>query len=215
MKYFLYLSGFAFLLTSCGSPSLTSKEIAKKCEAYHDTDGRWYDKVVELELESKSVFSNNNKEIIKLRIDNIANVFEYNNLFRRVHLEYRPETCIAQNDSSNCEDYDWAYRFYPYIWGMPAKFFDPGIQLKEAFEEEVINEIPVYVIHIEYENENWDYYINQNSFYLEGFKFVKKDGSGGEIVFNEGSKNVNGTIMPITRTWYDLEMKLLGTDILK
>ena len=67
----------------------------------------------------------------------------------------------------------------------------------------------------EQEKENWDYYINKNTFYLEGFKFVKKEDGGGEIVYNEGTRNVNGIIMPTKRIWYDLEMKLLGTDILR
>lgn len=215
MKYLGYLSVFVFLVISCTSKPLTSKEIALKCQEHHDTEGRWYDKAVSLELESKSIFSDNNAERIHLKIDNKANTFEYHNLFREVHLEFRRDTCIAHNDHSSCEDYEWASRFYPYIWGMHAKFFDPGVRVKETYEEALINEVPVYVIHIDYEKENWDFYIDKSSFYLAGFKFVKKDDSGGEIVYNEGSKNVNGTIMPIKRTWYDLDMKLLGTDILK
>lgn len=214
MKYPFRLCGLAFLILSCASEPLTSEEIARKCQEYHDTDGQWYNKIVELELESKSVFSDNNTEDIKLRIDNKSNTFEYNNLFRGVHLEYGPDYCKAYNDSSECEAYEWTYKFYPYIWGMPAKFFDPGVKVKEGFEDEVINEVPVYVIHIDYENENYDFYVNRNSFYLEGFRFVKTDGSGGEIIFNEGSRNINGMIMPTRRTWYDLEMNLLGTDIL-
>ncbi len=215
MKNLFYLLGLILFLFGCASQALTSKEIAQKCQAHHDQEGNWYNKVVELELESKSVFSDNNTEIIKLRIDNRTNSFEYNNLFRGVHLAFQADSCIAYNDSSKCEIYRWTANFYPYIWGMPAKFFDPGVQLAESFEEEIVNEVPVYVIHIDYEKENYDFYINRNSFYLEGFKFVKKDGSGGEIVFNEGSKAVNGMIMPTKRTLYDLDMKLLGTDFLK
>ena len=215
MKYLVYILGWLWVLSSCSPEPITSRQIAEKCQAYHITEGQWYDKDFTLQLESKSVFSDNNTEIIKLRMDNPANTFEYNNTFRGVHLEYQPGNCIAHNDSSSCEDYEWAYRFYPYIWGMPAKFFDPGVQVKEGFKEVIINEVPVYVIHIEYEKENWDYYINKDSYYLEGFKFVKKDGSGGEIVYNEGTKLVNGIIMSTKRTWYDLDMKLLGTDILK
>ena len=215
MKYLICLTGLIIILSSCASEPLSSKEIAQKCEEHHDVDGRWYDKEFELELESKSVFSDNNTEIIKLRMDNRSNTVEYHNLFRDVHLEYSSANCTAFNDNSSCEDYEWASRFYPYIWGMHAKFFDPGVELREAFEEEVINEVPVYVIHIDYEKENYDFYINKDTYYLEGFKFVKNDGSGGEIVYNEGSKEVNGTIMPTKRIWYDLDMKLLGTDILK
>ena len=213
MKFIGY--SLLLVLVSCQSEMLTSGEIAKRCQEHHDPEGDWYNKKFDLVLESKSVFSDNNTEIIELSIDNRTNSFEYNNLCRGVHLEYGPDTCIARNDSSICDDYRWTYNFYPYIWGMASKFFDPGVKVKEAFEEDVVNEVPVYVIHIDYEKENYDFYINRDSYYLEGFRFVKNDGSGGEVVYNEGSKNVNGILMPVKRTWYDLDMKLLGTDVLK
>ncbi|MEM9326469.1 MAG: DUF6503 family protein [Bacteroidota bacterium] len=215
MKSLAHIAVAVLCLCSCTPENLTSVLIAKRCQEYHEREGHWYDKEVLLELVSQSVFSDNNTEIIQLRMDNKSDEFEYHNLFRGVHLEYRAGACTAHNDSSSCENYEWASKFYPYIWGIPSKFFDPGVQVQDAFEEEFINEKPVYVIHIAYENEDWDFYINRESYYLEGFKFVKKDDRGGEIVFNEGAKTVNGIVMPTKRIWYDLDMKLLGTDVLK
>lgn len=72
----------------------------------------------------------------------------------------------------------------------------------------------MYVITINYEKETWDYYINKSTFYLEGFKFVfNNNPEKGELVLNEGEVNINGLIVPKKRTWYDLNKKLLGTDI--
>jgi len=98
---------------------------------------------------------------------------------------------------------------------MPAKFFDPGVKIEEAYEQTVVNDKRVYAIQIAYEKETYDFYINEETFYLEGFKFVKNKGEGGEIVYHSGSKNVNGMLMPTERVWYDLDMKYLGTDRLK
>ncbi len=208
--------GIICLIVSC-SPNptdLTSEQIAQNCQNYHDSKDSWYGQNVEIEITSQSVFSDNNEEIIQLKMDNASNVFVYNNLFRKVHLEYSPDGCVDHSEGSNCDSYQWTYNFYPFIWGMASKFFDPGVKIQEEFEEETIKEKPVYVIHINYEAENYEFYINRENFYLEGFKFVKNDGSGGEIVFNEGSREVNGLIMPTKKIWYDLEMNLLGTDIL-
>ncbi len=216
MKHPAFLLVILCLIASCSpdSTEITSKQIARRCQMYHDSKDSWYGQNLEIELTSQSVFSDNNEEVIQLKMNNASKTFEYNNLYRGVHLEYGPNGCIDHNEGSNCDSYQWTYNFYPYIWGMSSKFFDPGVMLQEEFEEETINEIPVYVIHINYEAENYDFYINRESYYLEGFKFVKNDGSGGEIVFNEGSRNVNGMILPTKKIWYDLDMNLLGTDIL-
>ena len=99
---------------------------------------------------------------------------------------------------------------------MPCKFFDKSVKLDSSFGGDIINNgIEVFVLHINHEKESWDYYINKTNYKLEGFKFVfNDDPEKGEIVFNEGEKNINGLIVPTKRIWYDLDMNLLGTDIL-
>lgn len=214
MKHSFFFTVIICFIYSCAPKELTSQEIAQECQDFHDQNNSWYSQNLELEITSQSVFSDNNEEIIQLKIDNASNTFVYHNLFRKVHLEYSPNGCIKHSEEGNCDSYAWTYQFYPYIWGMASKFFDPGILIQKEYEEETINGKSVYVIHIDYEKEKYDFYINRENFYLGGFKFVKNDGSGGEIVFNEGSRDLNGLILPTKKIWYDLDMNLLGTDIL-
>lgn len=159
---------------------------------------------------------NKKKELIDLGINNKSQSFSYYNHLKDIGFEYTEKECTPLNKKSKCDAFTWAKDFYPYVFGMPCKFFDEGTVLDKSFAGDIINDgVEVFVIHIRYEKETWDYYINKSNFNLEGFKFVSNnDPTEGEIVFNEGQTNVNGLIVPTKRIWYDLNDKLLATDIL-
>lgn len=211
----LILTGSTSLLQSCSKPDLTSIEVAKKCQKYHNPYNNWNNTTYTIIMESQSVFSDNKKELITCVIDNTNSIFNYKNEHRNVHLKYSKNECIPLTKTSSCEEYSWTQHFYPYVWGMPCKFFDQGTIIDKSLGGDIFHGIEVFVIHIQYEKETWDYFINKSDFNLVGFKFVfNDDPTKGEIVFNEGQANINGLIVPTKRTWFDLNNTLLGTDIL-
>ena len=64
-----------------------------------------------------------------------------------------------------------------------------------------------------YENEFWSYYVNQETFQLEDYRFfTNKEKTEGEIVVLSNVMNVKGMNLPSHQEWRDVgDNKVLGT----
>jgi hypothetical protein len=64
-----------------------------------------------------------------------------------------------------------------------------------------------------YEAENFTYYIDQHDFQLRGFQFLKNDKSGkGEIIHLDGLIKYKDIQFPKKRTWLHLDGDTIGTN---
>jgi hypothetical protein len=130
-----------------------------------------------------------------------------------VNLYYSPENCKSLDSAGSCDGYEWASRFYPFIWGLPMKLNDEEVNLNKVVGDTLISNRPSYVLFNSYDTEDWEFYIDKQTFSLNGFKFVfKSDPAKGELVIHAGLSNMNGIKTPLKRTWLDLDGNHLGTD---
>ena len=94
------------------------------------------------------------------------------------------------------------------------KLKDEGTMIDTLYRDTLFFNLPCHVLKVKYEAESWQYYINKESYKLEGFRFEFNNGSGkGEIIRNIGEYDWKGIRIPQKRVWYTLQDSLLGTDI--
>lgn len=216
-KQLIIIVGSLLLLVSCqGSKQLTSEEILEKSITFHDADNLWSGLNTILKIESQSVFNEYNRDTIQLGFDILNDEFRYENYRTNEAISFKKGVCrsIMSPRKELCESKGWTKNFYTYIWGLPMKLKDKGTKLNTVVVDTVFFETPCHALNVKYEAEDWLYFINKESFKLEGFQFVfNNDASKGEYVRNIGSTDLSGMNVPTQRIWYDLKGKELGTDI--
>lgn len=221
MKKGRYVLLLLLFLIGCGEKQqfqtakpLSAKEIIGKSIEFHDPNELWGSLSSRNTLISNSIYTDSLDERVVFAFNNSSKQFLYSNKARNVELLYRPEGCISLDSMGTCEDYEWASRFYPFIWGLPMKLSDPSAQINQEVGDTNILGRNCHVIYNSYDTENWEFYIDKHSYMLNGFKFVfKSDHSTGEVVIHSGIQDMNGIKTPLKRQWYDLNMNPIGTDI--
>lgn len=215
MKNLLITVSSLLVLSSCQNQEpLTSEEILAQSIAYHDPGSKWSNLNTKFEIESQSVFNDNNKDTIELRFDILKDKFGYNNYRTNEVVSFEGANCYAHSMKGLCESKGWTKNFYTYIWGLPMKLKDEGTVLSSIVVDTLFFEKPCYALSVKYEAESWLYFINKESSKLEGFQFIfNNDNEKGEYVRNIGNSDMSGVDVPMKRIWYDLKGKELGTDV--
>ena len=181
---------------------------------FHDPTGSWSSLKDSFHLVSNSKWSDWKDEHLAITIDVKNDGARYTNIDRNVDCLFEEDSTKALLDSCDCAPYNgWTKDFYTYIWGLPMKLKDPNIKVTEQPNKIIFFEDSCFVLQVQYPNENWEYYISSEDYYLAGFRFEKIDGSGGEIVRNVGVEQWGKIITPKKRIWFDLKENLLGTDV--
>ncbi len=192
---------------------LSSEDILNKCISFHDPSHIWPSLSSENTLTSNSIYTNGLDEKVIFGSNNETSEFYYKNPERHVSLYYGPESCKSLDSAGSCNSYEWASRFYPFIWGLPMKLNDKEVNLEKKVGDTLILNRPSYVLYNSYETENWQFYIDKQTFSLNGFKFIiKSDPTKGELVLHAGISNMNGIKTPLKRSWFDLKENQIGTD---
>lgn len=202
-----------FLCTNCSERPTSAEEIVEKSIQFHDPKNNWENFEGKLKFESRFHFNDSIPEILWLTFINGKNEFEYFNLDRAVHLKYNKDTCYKYSKNGSCIGYEWASRFYPFMWGLPMKIKDPGVTPQSDFKSTSINGVEVWVVEVHYESENFWYYFNKHNYALVALKFIKNDSSKkGEIVLLKELKKVFSMNLPTFRTYLNLDSSLIGTN---
>lgn len=211
MKYWLLLVGVIFC--SCQKKEITSKQILENSIEFHDPDHEWSKFQGRFYLNSQSVFTDNMQEqlILEFDIPNDELLFENRTKGEKIHLI--KSDCEILKGSVSCENVGWVKSFYTYTWGLPMKLEDVGTVLKSMVIKDSFNEKPCYRLEVDYENDFWSYYVNQETFQLEGYRFfTNKEKTEGEIVVLSNVINVKGMKLPSHQEWRDaVDNKVLGT----
>ena len=209
-----------FTLTGCGSQviekNLSSEDIIANSIKFHDPNNSWNTYHATMNFESSFSWNDSIPERLELTINNKQQSFTYINHDREVVLKYSPDTCIKESIKGDCNAYSWTYGFYPYIWGLPMKLKDPGVQPKKEFKKLSINNSQVYEVQVNYEAENFWFYFNEDDYQLKAFKFIKNNTTKhGEIVILKDLKELQGIKFTKHKTWLNLDSSLIGRNELK
>lgn len=212
MIQILVFTAITLLITAC-SEALTAKKIISNSIQFHDPNLKWTSLNQTLSFDSRFSFNDSVPEEMHLTFNNGSQEFTYNNLDRAVKLHYTPDTCYKKTSNGDCNGYKWTYGFYPFIWGLPMKLEDPGVEPESSFKATTFNNLKVWEVQINYTAENYWFYFDKTNYQLRGFKFIKNDNSKkGEIIVLNNLLEVNGIKFPKHRTWLHLDSSLIGTN---
>ncbi len=205
----------AILSTQCKRPDLTANDILEKSIAYHDPLNAWPNLKTQFNFEEihikDSIEVTRNTQVW---IDNTKGYFKINRGGEEIH-GVSMDSCFIERGNFDCDRAKRMRNYYLYLWGLPMKLNDSGTILKNEFIDTVWIDQPAYQLRVDYEADNWSFYFDKTKFNLIGYSFVKKDGSGENILLADEIQ-VAGMTLPQKRSWYTLnENKFLGTDILK
>lgn len=190
----------------------TAKSLIAKSIKHHDPHGNFNTLHAIFSFESTFDWNSSPEElIITMDFENYA--LDYKNLDREMHLQFSKDTCLTIEGKTQCQDFSWVYNFYLYIWGLPMKLNDPGIQINDTVLDTKYKGNLYKTVEVEYPTEHFKFHFD-SAFALRGFQFQKVDNPDkGEIIWLEGTLKHKGISFPKKRYWYDLKTgKLLGTN---
>lgn len=202
----------AALISSC-SNTITAEQVITDSINYHDPMSKWSTLNATLRFDSRFSFNDSVPEDMLLTFNNAEQSFTYHNTDRAVKLHYTPDTCLQETTNGNCLGYSWTYGFYPFIWGLPMKLKDPGVQPNKSLKSTKFNKHIVWEVQVNYTAENYWFYFDKQDYQLRGFKFIKNDSTKkGEIIVLNELFEINGIKLPKHRTWLHLDSTLIGTN---
>lgn len=205
----------AVLSIQCSSiKTKTAQDIVEASIKFHDPKNKWANLNAEFLFESKFSFNDSVPEELQVTIDVQKNDFQYHNLDRKVNIQYPQESCIILQGEGTCEGYRWTKNFYTYVWGLPMKLQDSEARIQEGFSSDTINNIPLNVVAVHYENENFKFYFDQKSSELKFFSFIKNNAEKhGEFIELRGLFEYNEIKFPAVKEWRESDSKkLIGTN---
>ncbi|MBL7872645.1 MAG: hypothetical protein JNM78_13600 [Cyclobacteriaceae bacterium] len=202
------------LFTQCKKREFSAADILEKSIAYHDPTNKW--PLLKAHMNFEEIHMKDSVEVVRetqIWIDNSTGYFKINRGGDEIH-GVAMDSCFIEKGNSNCDQAKRMRNYYVYLWGLPMKLKDSGTLLKNEFIDTHWVGEPAYQVQVDYEEDTWYFYFNKVNFKLIGYSFVKKDGSGENILLSDEVK-VAGLKLPQKRSWYTLDTnKFLGTDIL-
>lgn len=229
-KIILFLS--LFFISSFKSPENAGTDLLKKTIAYHDPKGNWTKLKTRLYLRNTNGEGKENN--FELELDNKTGYFCY--ITRKDGKEIvkgfaqGKEFFLLDGKKDFTEDDRKKYKltnesvkgirnFYGYLYGLPMKLSDAGVNVNEAVNNEEVNGTTYPTIRVSYDpaigSDNWFFYCDAETSALKAYRFNHGKPETGEYILLEDELNVNGVKMPKIRKWYlNKDNKYLGTDSL-
>ncbi len=220
-----------FLLSFCDSPKKAGQQVLDKAIAYHDAQNNWSKLKTHLYLSSTDTAGKESP--FELEMDNATGYF--------CHITHEDGKEIVKGLSEGKEFYlidgkkeisdadrkkydltpegvKWVHSFYGYLYGLPMKLTDKGVNVSDTITSEQINGKNYQVLHVAYDpavgKELWNFYLDPNTNALEGYRFYYegKPNEGEHIMLND-VLTVDGIKIPKVRKWYlNKDNSVLGTD---
>lgn len=201
------------VIWQCQPENLTATAILSKSIQYHDPNGSWSSLQVELQFDE--IQPSDSAEVVRktnVWIDNQTGFFKINRGDKEIH-GMKLDSCFIEMGDVNCDRAIRLRDYYLYLWGLPMKLKDQGTVLKNEVIDTLWQGSPAYKLQVDYEEDNWTYFFSKEDFSLIGYSFIKQNG-GGEDILLKSEIVCNGIRIPKERSWYTLEGKFLGTDVL-
>ncbi len=222
----IFLSGSFKLSDNAG------KDLLKKTIAYHDPKSNWS------KLKARLYLSSTNSEGIisnsELELDNKTGYF--------AHISHKDGKEIvkgfskgkefflidnkkdfSENDIKkyklNSESVKGMRGYYGYLYGLPMKLTDEGVNIGETVKNEEVNGKTYPTISVSYApsvgKDNWFFYCDPQTSALKAYRFNHGTPESGEYILLEDELIVNGVKLPKIRKWFfNKDNKYLATDII-
>ncbi len=227
----LILISFLFLLSYCNSSKSPGQELLDKTIAYHDPQHKWP------ELKTRLYFTHidtaGKETPFEIEMDNATGYFS--------HISHKEGKEIVKGISGGKEFFlidgnkeisneereqygltpekaQGTKRFYEYLYGLPMKLTDPGVNISDTVSNQQFNGKSYQTIRVNYDPEVgkdvWTFYINPATSAMEGYSFLfGADTDEGEYITLDQVLDVEGIKIPKVRKWHLLKGdKYLGTD---
>lgn len=198
MFRYLIISVLIIFAAACSTPELTSQDILAKSINFHDPDGQWNHLKVEMRFNEV----NPRDEVRKSSawFDQEKGYFKLNRGDYEIH-GMEMDSCFVEKGDYDCDRAKRMRDYYTYLWGLPMKLMDEGTQLSDSIREETWEGKEVYVLSVDYEKDDWEYYIEKETFQLVGYYFLQTSGNAEKIIL-EGLTPYGKMQFPANRSWY-------------
>jgi len=214
---------------NCYSQQITGKELLEKSINYHDPQGKWTSLRAQMTLEQTRPDGNGRKS--ELTINNDEGYFQLVDSTDGHEIVKTTiyDSCIVTLDGSQdfSEEMVEKYRlsddrvrrmrnYYVYLYGLPMKLTDPGTNIGDEVATVEFNGKEYLELKVTYDegvgSDDWFFYMNPETFAMEGYKFNHQNGKG-EYIYLEGLTTIEGVKIPKLRKWYVIQDdRFLGAD---
>ena len=229
MNKIILLISLAFIV-SFKILETAGKDLLNKTIAWHDAKNNWHkfkarlylsntnsegkDKNFQLEFDNKTgyfcyISTQDGKEIVKgySQGKEFFLVDGHKNLSEEDKKKYK----------LTAENVKGIRNFYGYLYGLPMKLTDAGVNVNDTVTNEEINGKTYPTIRVSYDpaigKDNWFFYCDTQTGALRAYRFNHGKPESGEYILLEDELNVQGVKLPKIRKWYlNKDNKYLGTD---
>lgn len=232
LPFLTSLSLMALFLHACESRTASNSELLSRTLAYHDPDGNWSTLKTRLYLISSD--SAGQEHAFEIELDNATGYFAH--ISRQdgkevvkgfadgkefYLLDGRQQ--ISDEDRKKyrltSESLKWVHSFYPYLYGLPMKLTDKGVQATDMAASEDLDGKRFRVLQVNFDpvvgSDNWFFYIEPETYAMKAYRFNHGEPESGEYILLEQEEIVNGIRIPKVRRWYwNKNKQYIGTDSL-
>lgn len=220
------------LLNACKSKTTSDSELLKKTLAYHDPQGNWSTLKTRLFIISSDTAGQ--EHAFEIELDNATGYFAHisrqdgKELVKGFAdgkefylLDGKQE--IGEEDRKKygltSESLKWVHSFYPYLYGLPMKLTDKGVQATDVAAAEELEGKRYHVVQVNFEpsvgSDNWFFYFEPDTYAMKAYRFNHGEPDSGEYILLEHEEIVDGIRMPKVRKWYwNKNNQYIGTDTL-
>lgn len=231
-KYLLFVLSFAVTFHVTAQP-LSSSELLEKSIAYHDPQNLWgsYTGIMNVvssrpgkddRLSVIALDQPNSRFKIIVSEDGVDRTYEIHGDSCELTFEGRREFSeqVAKKYRLNCEQAKTTRDYYNYLYGLPMKLRDKGVNLDPDVRRKVFKEKEYLVVKATYDEsigtDTWYFYFDPESYAMEAYQFFHDESLGdGEYILLSGMEHVSTMKLPKVRAWYmNKDDRYLGTDTL-
>ncbi|MBU2997520.1 hypothetical protein KO500_13810 [Cellulophaga baltica] len=230
-----YFSFFIFILGLQTSKAqvLTASELLDKSIAFHDPNNLW--PTFKGKLIISMEYPDGRERLSEIKIDLPNQYFEIVTISDSIKIKQtiaKDDCNIKLNGSKNiseeekkthrlsCERAELMKNYYLYLYGLPMKLKDEGVQLNSEIQTKVFKGKKYLVLKVTYEenvgNDIWYFYFDPNTYAMEVYQFFHDETiNDGEYILLNGIETFGSFKIPKIRAWYyNKDDKHLGTDSL-
>ncbi len=214
-------------------PGSAADRLVARSVAFHDPDGLWGNAVLHLHIEESR--PDGSVRETELRLDPGRGRFGWRRQQdgREAEGSLGPDGCHLALDGSpefspeegepfrlSCEGLELWRDYYGYLWGLPMKLRDPGVEIDPEVTEVDFAGRPALEIRVAYRepvgSDVWYFYFAPETAALVGYRFYHDEEVGdGEVITLEGETRVGRLRLPASRSWRTHQGdRYLGTDTL-
>ena len=200
------------------SQSFTAEQLVEKSIMAHDPKGR-YDRFNET-LDYQIVRDGHQTRNFILKLNPAKDRFSYEvksdsvNFIQSVDkgkctFELNGNTTFSDEAAAinqlTCERTKYLRDVYFYLFGLPYKIKDKGVQINSIVEVVVFDEKESYKLKVNFDKEvgadTWWFFIDKTTFLINGYQFLHGTGPG-EFIYLRDNIIVGDVLMAKTKLWH-------------